>query len=95
MKRVTALELRQSVKKILLSLKKDNQPLLLCQGKIPAAVIISLEDYKNKFHEKVIHEKRKKTINQIKILAKSKGSSKLVEQMSSEEILRSFRLSKN
>lgn len=95
MKKVTALELRQSVKKVLSSLKKSNEPLLLCQGKIPAAVIISLEDYKTKFHDKVVYERRKKTIDEIKSLAKLKKNSNSTERLSSVEILRGLRLSKD
>lgn len=91
MKSVTAIQLRQSVRKILTALKKNNEPLLLCQGKEPAAVIISLEDYKTKFYDKVIAAKRRKVIAEIKLMTKRKTAAKITDKLSTNEILRELR----
>lgn len=94
MKSISSIQLRQSVRKVISILKKNNEPLLLSQGKVPAAVIISLEDYKAKFHDKVLADKRRQIIADIKSIAKSKTKSKSVEQISTDEILRNFRQGK-
>ena len=49
METVNALELRQSLGRVLQRLKRTGQPILLEKDRKPAAVIISLEDYRKRF----------------------------------------------
>lgn len=49
METVNALQLRQSLGRILKRLEKTGGPILLEKDRKPAAVIISLEDYRKRF----------------------------------------------
>jgi len=49
METVSALQLRQSLGRVLQRLKKTGQPILLQKDRKPAAVIISLDDYRKRF----------------------------------------------
>ena len=49
MQHVSALDLRQSLGKVLSKLKKAGRPILLTKDRKPAAVLISLEDYRRRF----------------------------------------------
>ena len=87
MKKVNALELRQSLTKVIRALQKTGEPILLEKGRKPAAVIISLEDYATRFVEKAADERRKQLYQDILFMkVKSK------DDRSTEEILREFRL---
>ena len=86
MRKVNALQLRQSLSKILAILKKTGEPVLLEKGRKPAAVIISLEDFHTRFSEKDADERRKAI--QQEILKMTKPAK---DPTSSEEILRRLR----
>lgn len=73
MHKVNALQLRQSVSKIVSRLQKNGEPILLEKGRKPVAVIISLEDFKKRFVEKDADEQRKKL--QARIVALARKSS--------------------
>ena len=83
---VNALELRQSLTKIIKKLQRTGEPILLEKGRKPAAVIISLEDFKRRFVEKEADEERRRVVQ--KILNLSRKSS-VTE--TAEEILRTLR----
>jgi len=65
MKKVNALELRQSLSKIIKILQRTHEPILLEKGRKPAAVIISLEDFAMRFVEKAADERRQKLQEEI------------------------------
>lgn len=66
MEKVNALELRQSLGRVLQRLKKNGQPILLEKDRKPAAVIISLEDYRKRFVDVDADELRKEMVRRIK-----------------------------
>jgi PHD/YefM family antitoxin component YafN of YafNO toxin-antitoxin module len=86
MKKVNALELRQSLSKIIETLEKTGQPILLEKGRKPAAVLITLEDFQKRFFEIDADEKRKQIVEKIRNMARKSGIKE-----SSEEIIRKFR----
>lgn len=86
MKKINALQLRQSLNKVILMLQKTHEPVLLEKGKKPAAVIISIDDFQKRFVEKAADEKRREIQKQI---ASMSTTSKL--KLSSEDILRQIR----
>jgi PHD/YefM family antitoxin component YafN of YafNO toxin-antitoxin module len=86
MKKINALELRQSLSKIIDLLQKTGEPILLEKGRKPAAVIISIEDYKLRFVEKDADQRRKQLKAEI---AQMKRNSK--NKTKSEELLRTLR----
>lgn len=86
MKKINALQLRQSLNKVILMLQKTHEPVLLEKGKKPAAVIISIDDFQKRFVEKAADEKRREIQKQIAAMS---TTSKL--QLSSEDILRQIR----
>ena len=58
MKKINALELRQSLGKIISLLEKGGDPILVERGRKPAAVLISLGDYKERFIDKDADDRR-------------------------------------
>ncbi len=58
MKKINALALRHSLTKIIETLQKTGEPILLEKGRKPAAVIISLDDFRMRFIEKDADDKR-------------------------------------
>ncbi|MFM7142040.1 MAG: type II toxin-antitoxin system Phd/YefM family antitoxin [Alphaproteobacteria bacterium] len=66
MEKVNALELRQSLGRLLQRLAKDGSPILLEKDRKPAAVIISLEDYRKRFVDVDADERRREMVERIK-----------------------------
>jgi prevent-host-death family protein len=66
MEKVNALELRQSLGRLLQRLEKDGRPILLEKDRKPAAVIISLEDYRKRFVDVDADERRREMVERIK-----------------------------
>ncbi len=66
MKKVNALTLRQSLGRVLRSLEKSGQPILIERQRRPAAVIISLEDYHKRFVDRDADEQRKEIVRRIR-----------------------------
>jgi PHD/YefM family antitoxin component YafN of YafNO toxin-antitoxin module len=58
MKKVNALELRQSLGKVISLLERGGKPILIERGRKPAAVMISLGDYQERFVDKDADAKR-------------------------------------
>jgi prevent-host-death family protein len=68
MKRVNALEMRQSVGKVLRQLEKGGEPVIIERRRQPAAVLISLDDYEKRFADRDADEKRKEIVQRIRAL---------------------------
>ena len=86
MKKINALELRQSLTKVVTHLQRSGEPILLEKGRKPAAVIISLEDFRKRFVEKDADERRREI--QARILKLARRSS---AKESAEELVRQIR----
>ncbi len=69
MKKVNALELRQSLGKVLAALEKHGEPILLERGRKPVGVIVSLQDFQQRFVEKSASAARQKILDAIDELA--------------------------
>jgi len=70
MKRINALQLRQSLGKLVSTLQKTGEPILLEKGRKPVAAIISLRDYRERFVEKAASEERDRVLETIDALAR-------------------------
>jgi prevent-host-death family protein len=70
MKRVNALALRQSLGKVVASLQRTGEPILLEKGRKPVAVLISLRDFEERFVEKAATEARERILEEIDRLAR-------------------------
>ena len=66
MKTVSALDLRQSLGRVLKKLAKTGEPMVLTKDRKPAAVLISLEDYKRRFVDVEADQLRVDLVDQIK-----------------------------
>lgn len=58
MDKVNALELRQSLGKVLLKLQRNGEPIIVEKGRRPVAALISLKDFQERFVEKAAAEAR-------------------------------------
>lgn len=70
MKRVNALQLRQSLGKVVAALEKDGEPVILQKGHRPVAVLISLRDFRERFVEKAAAEERRQIVAEIERMAR-------------------------
>jgi prevent-host-death family protein len=68
MKKINALEMRQSLGKVLRQLEKGSGPVLVEQRRHPVAVLISLEDYQKRFADRDADEKRREIVAKIREL---------------------------
>ncbi|MBI5505105.1 MAG: type II toxin-antitoxin system Phd/YefM family antitoxin [Deltaproteobacteria bacterium] len=66
MDKVNALELRQSLGRVLQRLEKNGFPILLEKDRQPVAVIISLEDYRKRFVDVEADQLRREMVERIK-----------------------------
>ncbi|MBI2981817.1 MAG: type II toxin-antitoxin system Phd/YefM family antitoxin [Deltaproteobacteria bacterium] len=66
MKKTNALQMRQSLGKVLRQLKATGEPILVEQGRVPAAVLISLEDFQKRFVDIQADQKRAELVERIK-----------------------------
>jgi prevent-host-death family protein len=62
MKSVNALKLRQQLGSVIRSLQETGNPILIERNSKPAAVLISIEDYKKRFVDCEADEKRKEMV---------------------------------
>ncbi len=87
MKTVNALELRQSLGRVLRALEKGGEPILVERQRRAAAVLISLHDYKTRFADRDADEQRKAVIRRIRELQfeapKGKTTTKLLRDLRS------------
>ena len=86
MKKINALQLRQSLGKIIESVEKSGEPILLERGRKPAAVIISIQDFKSRFADKDAEEVRKEVVGRIKAMELES-----VRTESAEDLIREIR----
>lgn len=68
MKSINALELRQSLGKILRSLERDGQPVFIERRGEAAAVLISLKDYRERFVDHAADQERRAIVSRIREL---------------------------
>ena len=68
MKSVNALQLRQSLGSVLAQLDKAGSPVLVRRRQRPAAVLISLKDYRERFVDRDADEQRHAVVSQLKKL---------------------------
>ena len=61
METVNALELRQSLGKVLDQLERGGEPILVCRRRTPAAALVSLKDYRERFVDRDADEQRRKS----------------------------------
>lgn len=66
MQKTNALNLRQSLGSILKKLAKTGEPILIERNREPAAVLISLEDYKTRFVDREADRNRHEMIEELK-----------------------------
>lgn len=69
MKRVNALQLRQSLGKVIAALEKTGEPILLEKGRRPVGVIVSLRDFRERFAERDATEARVRLLEEMDKLA--------------------------
>ena len=73
---VNALKIRNEFGRVLESLKESGEPIIIEKNRIPVAVLISLEDFQNRFIDYRETEKKKEIISLFrKNLEKSKKNS--------------------
>ena len=70
MKRVNALELRQSLGKVIAALERTGEPIMLEKGRKPVGVIISLRDFQERFVETAAAEARADVLREMDRLAR-------------------------
>lgn len=58
MKHISAVQLRQSVGKVVKMLEKNNEPVILDKGNKAVAVLISIKDFNERFVERAAEEAR-------------------------------------
>jgi prevent-host-death family protein len=65
MKKTNALEMRRTLGKVLKELASGGDPVLVERNREPAAVLISLKDYRERFVDRIAAEEREKLIEEI------------------------------
>jgi prevent-host-death family protein len=65
MKKTNALQMRRSLGKVLRELQRDGEPVLVERNREPAAVLISLRDFRERFVDKVAAEERARLAEEI------------------------------
>jgi PHD/YefM family antitoxin component YafN of YafNO toxin-antitoxin module len=70
MKKVNALELRQSLGKVIATLQRTGEPILLEKARKPVGVLISLKDFQERFVERSAADARKRILEEIDSLAR-------------------------
>lgn len=86
MEKTNALAMRQSLGKIIKKLKNGGAPIMIEKNREPAAVLISLEDYKKRFVDQIAAEGRKSLIEEI-----NKAKIKLPKGKTSLDIINEIR----
>lgn len=69
MKKLNALEFRQSLGKVMAEFEKSGEPIQLERGRKPVGVIVSLRDFQERFVEKSASAARQKLFDEIEALA--------------------------
>ena len=66
METVNALELRQSLGKVLDRLEQDGGPIVVCRRRTPAAALVSLKDYRERFVDRDADEQRRDVVARLR-----------------------------
>jgi prevent-host-death family protein len=88
MRRVNALELRQSLGKVLGLLQRSGQPVVIEKRGREVAVLISLRDFRERFSEKAAADERDRLIAEMDALA---ASATVVDKTPATQIIREMR----
>jgi len=86
MNMVSALDLRQSMGKVVRKLEAGGEPVILSRGNKPVAVLISLKDYQERFAAKAAQMQVRAVAQEIRSLARPAK-----EQVSTDDLLRELR----
>jgi PHD/YefM family antitoxin component YafN of YafNO toxin-antitoxin module len=73
MKRVNALQVRQSLGRILEQLDRGGEPILVEKGRQPRAVLVPLRLFRERFIDKTVHAERLELERRIKELRQRPG----------------------
>ena len=65
MKEISAVDLRQSLRRLAKELEQDGEPILLTVGRRPVGVIVSMSDFRERFALKVAEEERLRLVEEI------------------------------
>jgi prevent-host-death family protein len=65
MRKTNALELRRTLGKVLRALERDGRPILIEKSRRPAAVLISLRDYRERFVDAMASDERQRLAAEI------------------------------
>jgi PHD/YefM family antitoxin component YafN of YafNO toxin-antitoxin module len=65
MKKVNALAVRQSLGKVLRDLERTGEPILVEKGRRPAAVLITLRDFQERFIDQTAADERRRVVKEI------------------------------
>jgi PHD/YefM family antitoxin component YafN of YafNO toxin-antitoxin module len=87
MRKTNALEMRRSLGKVLRDLAQGGEPILVEKDREPTAVLISLQDYRERFVDRVASEERQQIVAEI-IASRPKPRKKA---KSNVELLRELR----
>ena len=68
METVNALELRQSLGKVLKQLERRGEPILVCRRRTPVAALVSLKDYRERFADRDADAQRREVVARLKQL---------------------------
>ena len=68
METVNALELRQSLGKVLDRLERNGAPIIVCRGRTPAAALVSLKDYRERFVDRDADDRRRQVVARLRQL---------------------------
>lgn len=66
MEKVNALQMRQSLGRVLKKLERGGEPVLVEKARTPVAVLISLADYQKRFVDREADDARRKLVARIK-----------------------------
>ena len=66
MQKINALEVRQSLGKVLKRLQATGKPILVERDRKPAAVLISIEEYKRRFVDEEADDLRRSMVEEIR-----------------------------
>jgi len=86
MKRVSALDLRQSLGKVVRDLKRTGEPIILEKRHEAVAVLITLEDFEERFAERAATSARRELLAKIDAMAR-----RAIDVTPAEEILAEVR----
>ena len=90
MKKVNALSVRQSLGKVLRELERTGEPILVEKGRRPAAVLITLRDFNERFVDRAAAEERRRVVNEV-LAFRQRPARADADRRSAVEILREIR----